>query len=73
MESAHSTPTLTPPPQDIHNLPVSGIYKVCLSILVLKQFLLVVAKPGPSVGELLEHSCGRDDGRRCSCDEAPVR
>jgi hypothetical protein len=28
MESAHSTPTLTPPPQEVHNLPVSGIYKV---------------------------------------------
>ena len=28
MESAHSTPTLTPPPQEVANLPVSGIYKV---------------------------------------------
>jgi hypothetical protein len=28
MDSAASTPTLTPPPQDVANLPVSGIYKV---------------------------------------------
>lgn len=28
MESVQSTPTITPPPQEIANLPVSGIYKV---------------------------------------------
>jgi len=57
MDSAHSTPTLTPPPQEVANLPVSGIYKV---VPVTLTFILD-ANVNP--GELFKYTRDRNDSR----------
>lgn len=55
MESAHSTPTLTPPPQEVANLPVSGIYKV---VQMAPTFIL---DTHVNLGELFKYTCDRND------------
>jgi hypothetical protein len=57
MESAHSTPTLTPPPQEVANLPISGIYKVVPATLIF------ILDTNVNPGELFKYTCGRNDSR----------
>jgi hypothetical protein len=67
MDSAHSTPTLTPPPQEVANLPVSGIYKVNFSDLTF------ILDTNVNPGELFKYTSSRNDSRRSSGNEATVR